>query len=137
MSHAYLCGSALRVALELRNSQPQSVLRFCVFGGQRFAAEIRVARLAATICFSFLRFSRREPSGFCLEVFCRRTFFNPAKWHISAPPEGRIGPNSRVGPPSDSSYQGGPPRNRRFSGTVFLRGCYTISKQLLTTTTTA
>ena len=31
------------LALELRNSQPQSVLRFCVFGGQRFAAEIRVA----------------------------------------------------------------------------------------------
>ena len=45
------CGVTSRVslwlsaalALELRNSQPQSVLRFCVFGGQRFAAEIRVA----------------------------------------------------------------------------------------------
>ena len=36
MSHAYLCGSALRVALELRNSQPQSVLRFCVLSGQKF-----------------------------------------------------------------------------------------------------
>ena len=36
MSHAYLCGSVLRVALELRNSQPQSVLRLCVFSGQRF-----------------------------------------------------------------------------------------------------
>ena len=35
MSHAYLCGSALRVALELRNSQPQSVLRFCVLSGQK------------------------------------------------------------------------------------------------------
>ena len=57
--------------------------------------------------------------------------FSPGKRHISAPPEGRIGPNSRVGPPSDSSYQGGPHRNRRFSGTVFLRGCYTICKQLL------
>ena len=38
MSHAYLCGSALRVALELRNSQPQSVLRFCVLSGQKFFA---------------------------------------------------------------------------------------------------
>ena len=38
MSHAYLCGSALRVALELRNSQPQSVLRFCVLSGQNFFA---------------------------------------------------------------------------------------------------
>ena len=40
MSHAYLCGSALRVALELLNSQPQSVLRFCVLSGQKFFASV-------------------------------------------------------------------------------------------------
>ena len=71
-------------------------------------------------------FSRREPPGFCLEVFCRRTFLDPGKRHISASSEGRIGPNSRVGAPPLSSRLRGPPRNRKSSGGIFLRCCYTI-----------
>ena len=138
MSHAYLCGSALRLLwscvtrsrnqfyvfaflvvrdlrlrFELRNSQPQFVFRFCDFldvNLQDFVSKF-LARY-------FTKFSSLNT-------------FSPEKRHISASSEGRIGPNSRVGPPSDSSYQRGPPRNRRFSGTVFLRGCCTISKQLL------
>ena len=52
--------------------------------------------------------------------------FSPEKRHISASSEGRIGPNSRVGPPPASSRLRGPPRNRKSSEKVFLRGCYTI-----------
>ena len=63
MSHAYLCGSALRVALELRNSQPQSVLRFCVLSGQIFllcGAGLRVVLHARNSRFDLrLRFELR------------------------------------------------------------------------------
>ena len=104
---AFLVVRDLRLRFELRNSQPQFVFRFC----------------------DFLDVNLQD---FVWKFFAEElAFFNPGKRHISAPPEGRIGPNSRVGPPSDSSYQRGSPRNRQLSGTVFLRGCYTIGKQLL------
>ena len=124
MSHAYLCGSALRLLwscvtrsrnqfyvfaflvvrdlrlrFELRNSQPQFVFRFCDF----------LARY-------FTKFSSLNT-------------FSPEKRHISASSEGRIGPNSRVGAPPLSSRLRGPPRNRKSSGKVFLRCCYTMPKQ--------
>ena len=58
----------------------------------------------------------------------RRNFFSPGKRHISASSEGRIGPNSRVGAPPLSSRLRGPPRNRKSSGGIFLRCCYTMPK---------
>ena len=107
--------------------------RFCVLADLWLRFELRVTQSHNFFfAFWFLQFSRREPSGFCLEVFCRRTFFNPGKRHISASSEGRIGPNSRVGAPPLSSRLRGPPRNRKSSGKVFLRCCYTISKATTT-----
>ena len=57
----------------------------------------------------------------------------PEKRHISASSEGRIGPNSRVGAPPLSSRLRGPPRNRKSSGGILLRCCYTIPKASNTT----
>ena len=137
MSHAYLCGSALRLLwscvtrsrnqfyvfaflvvrdlrlrFELRNSQPQFVFRFCDFldvNLQDFVSKF-LARY-------FTKFSSLNT-------------FSPEKRHISASSEGRIGPNSRVGPPPASSRLRGPPRNRKSSGEIFLRCCCTMpSKQ--------
>ena len=115
---AFLVVRDLRLRFELRNSQPQFVFRFCDF-------------LDVNLQDFVLKF---KPT---LLNSLHSILLVPEKRHISASSEGRIGPNSRVGPPSDSSYQRGPPRKRRFSGTVFLRGCYTISKATTTTTTTA
>ena len=58
---AFLVVRDLRLRFELRNSQPQFVFRFC----------------------DFLDVNLQD---FVLKFFCRRTFFNPAKRHISAPP---------------------------------------------------
>ena len=100
--------------------------RFCVLADLWLRFELR----AATICFSFLQFSRREPSGFCLEVFCRRTFFNPGKRHISAPPEMRR--NAEISMAAESSHPCGANWHNKNAGKVFLRGCYTMpSKQVL------
>ena len=81
MSHAYLCGSALRVALELRNSQPQSVLRFCVLSGQIFlrsgllcGAGLRVALHARNSRFDLrLRFELRVTQSH--NLFCVLRFW--------------------------------------------------------------
>jgi hypothetical protein len=101
----------LRLRFELRNSQPQFVFRFCDFldvNLQDFVSKF-LARY-------FTKFSSLNT-------------FSPEKRHISASSEGRIGPNSRVGAPPLSSRLRGPPRNRKSSGGILLRGCYTITKQ--------
>ena len=135
MSHAYLCGSALRLLwscvtrsrnqfyvfaflvvrdlrlrFELRNSQPQFVFRFCDF-------------LDVNLQDFVLKF---KPT---LLNSLHSILLVPEKRHISASSEGRIGPNSRVGAPPLSSRLRGPPRNRKSSGGIFLRCCYTMPKQ--------
>ena len=107
---AFLVVRDLRLRFELRNSQPQFVFRFCDFldvNLQDFVSKF-LARY-------FTKFSSLNT-------------FSPEKRHISASSEGRIGPNSRVGAPPLSSRLRGPPRNRKSSGGIFLRCCYTIPK---------
>ena len=107
---AFLVVRDLRLRFELRNSQPQFVFRFCDFldvNLQDFVSKF-LARY-------FTKFSSLNT-------------FSPEKRHISASSEGRIGPNSRVGAPPLSSRLRGPPRNRKSSGGIFLRCCYTMPK---------
>ena len=96
------------ILADLCNSQPQFVFRFC----------------------DFLDMNLQD---FVWKFFCRRTFFNPGKRHISASSEGRIGLNSRVGAPPRISAPARTPRNRKSSGGIFLRCCYTIPKASNTT----
>ena len=100
--------------------------RFCVLADLWLRIELRVTQSHNLFfAFWFLQFSRREPAGFCLEVFCRRTFLITEFSRLlilSAPPEGRIGPNSRVGAPPLSSRLRGPYRYSEFAGGVFFAG---------------
>ena len=114
-----ICG----LAAELRNSQPQSVLRFCVFGGQGFFGFRRNWKFFAEIA-TFYVFTNKDT----LLNSLHSILLVPEKRHKSASSEGRIGPNSRVGAPPDSSRLRGPPRNRRSSGKVFLRCCCAMPK---------
>ena len=102
--------------------------RFCVLADLWLRFELRVTQSHNLFfAFWFLQFSRREPAGFCLEVFCRRTFFNPGKRHISAPPEMRR--NAEISMAAESSHPCGANWHNKNAGKVFLRGCYTITKQ--------
>ena len=101
--------------------------RFCVLADLWLRFELRVTQSHNLFfAFWFLQFSRREPAGFCFEVFCRRTFFNPGKRHISAPPEMRR--NAEISMAAASSYPCGANWHNKNAGKVFLRCCYTISK---------
>ena len=106
---AFLVVRDLRLRFELRNSQPQFVFRFCDF-------------LDVNLQDFVLKF---KPT---LLNSLHSILLVPEKRHISASSEGRIGPNSRVGAPPLSSRLRGPPRNRKSSGKVFLRCCYTMPK---------
>ena len=92
----------------LTESNPRHPLR------HRSTNELRYVTLVTTQLALRLRLVRTS----------RRNFFSPGKRHISASSEGRIGPNSRVGAPPNSSRLRGPPRNRKSSGDIFLRCCY-------------
>ena len=110
---------------ELRNSQPQS---FCVLADLWLRFELRVTQSHNLFfAFLFLQFSRREPAGFCLDVFCRRTFFNPGKRHISATPEMRR--NAEISMAAASSHPCGANWHNKNAGKVFLWCCCTMPKQ--------
>jgi len=112
-THAFLEKKGFSRRSPLRESNPRHPLR------HRSTNELRYVTLVTTQLALRLRLVRTS----------RRNFFSPGKRHISASSEGRIGPNSRVGAPPNSSRLRGPPRNRKSSGDIFLRCCYTIPKQ--------
>ena len=108
MSHAYLCGSALRVALELRNSQPQSVLRFCVLSGQKFFAfgsslwhrlrlRFELRNSQPQFVFRFCDFLDVNLQGFVWKFFLPKNFLIPENGTYRPRPREGLGRTPELG----------------------------------------
>ena len=121
----FLCGSGSRFQFRVRDFRPRTQTVFC---GQEFCGFKLTFRFCNFLDVNFILFGSFLPKKF--KVFCRRTFLIPENGtYISAPPEMRR--NAEISMAAESSHPCGANWHNKSAGKVFLRCCYTISKQLL------
>ena len=117
----FLCGSGSRFQFRVRDFRPRTQKVFC---GQEFCG----FKLTFRFCVCLEVFCRRSLKFFAEELFLlAETRFNTHHFDADVAISFEAGLELVQVPPASSRLRG-PPRNRKSSGKVFLRCCYTMPK---------